>query len=106
MLGTVFKMDKSAKAVWVKVLNETPIRVRRRASSYLKRIKEVSAKEWLVWSREGAQYRVRLEKGNVTCSCPYSEREQGYCKHICAVAVHELTLVEVKPWLRRLEERL
>jgi hypothetical protein len=99
-------MDKSTKAFWIKVLNETPIHVRRRASSYLKRVKEVSGKEWLVWSREGTQYKVSFEKGNITCSCPYAEREQGYCKHICAVAVHELTQAEVKPWLKRLEEKL
>jgi hypothetical protein len=99
-------MNQRAKAVWVKVLNETPIHVRRRASSYLKNVKKISEKEWLVWSREGVQYRVRLEKRNVTCSCPYTEREKGYCKHICAVAVHELTSIEVKPWLKELEKKL
>lgn len=97
-------MDKGTKAVWVKVLNETPIHVRRRASSYLKSVKKTSEREWLVWSREGTQYRVRLERRNVTCSCPYAERERGCCKHICAVAVHELTRMEVKPWLKKLEE--
>jgi hypothetical protein len=101
-----FKPDPHVRDVWAKVLNETPIHVRRRASSYLKSVKKLSKREWLVWSREGTQYRVRLEKGNITCSCPYTEREEGYCKHICAVAVHELTRVEVKPWLKKLEERL
>jgi len=99
-------MDQRAKAVWVKVLNETPLHIRRRASSYLKSVRKVSEKTWLVWSREGTQYRVCLEKGNVTCSCPYGEGEKGYCKHVCAVAVHELTQTEVKPWLKKLEEKL
>jgi hypothetical protein len=99
-------MNGKAKAVWVRVLNETPIHVRRRASSYLKRVKKISEKSWLVWSREGIQYNVCLEKERISCSCPYSEGETGYCKHMCAVAVHELTQLEVKPWLQKLEEEL
>jgi hypothetical protein len=99
-------MNRKTKALWVRVLNEAPLHVRRRASSYLRRVKKLSERSWLVWSREGTQYRVCLEKADVSCSCPYGEREKGYCKHICAVAVHELVQVEVKPWLKKLEEKL
>jgi len=99
-------MAKRVRSVWVRVLNETPLHVRRRASSYLRSVKKLSEREWLVWSREGTQYRVRFKKGEVACNCPYSEKEKGYCKHICAVAVHELANLEVKPWLKKLEEKL
>lgn len=99
-------MSHNAKAFWAKVLMETPLHIRRRASAYLKRVKRTSEVSWLVWSKEGSQYNVRLEKGSLTCSCPFDKRERGYCKHICAVAVHELVRREVRPWLRRLEQKL
>jgi hypothetical protein len=100
------KMVQQTKVVWVRVLNETPIRIRRRASAYLKRVKKTSEKSWLVWSREGVQYVVRLEGDRPTCSCPFDEREQSHCKHICAVAAYELMRTEVKPWLKELEKKL
>ncbi len=99
-------MTKSAKTLWVSVLNETPLFIRRRASAYLKNIRETSENEWMIWSDKGARYKVRLERGQVTCSCPYSEQEKGYCKHICAIAVFELNKSDVMPWLKKLEEEL
>lgn len=98
--------EKRAKAVWVKVLKETPLFIRRRASAYVKNIRKISENEWLIWSGEGTQYRVHLGKDRVTCSCPFSQQEKGCCKHVCAVAAFELTRIEVMPWLRKLEERL
>ena len=95
----------SAKTIWVRVLNEAPLFIRRRASAYLQNIRKTSENEWMVWSDEGAQYRVRLERGRVSCSCPYSQQNKGYCKHICAIAAFELTNTDVIPWLRKLEER-
>jgi len=59
----------------------------------------------VVWSG-GSAYKVRVMGGEVTCTCPYSRQGRGYCKHICAVAVHELTELDVIPWLRRLDEIL
>jgi hypothetical protein len=99
-------MSRRTKVIWARVLNETPIHIRRRASPYLKRVKRISGRSWLVWSREGVQYVVRLEGDSLTCSCPFDEKEQSHCKHICAVAVHELTQMEVKPWLKKLERKL
>lgn len=99
--------EKNTKAVWVKVLNETPhlhkeppIFIRRRASAYLQNITKASDNKWLVWSDEGINYQIRLERKRITCSCPYFQQEKGYCKHICAVAAHELTELDVKPWLK------
>jgi len=97
--------ERSAKTVWIKVLSETPLFIRRRASAYLKNIRKTSENEWMVWSDEGAQYWVRLERGKISCSCPYFQQNKGYCKHICAIAAFELTRTEVIPWLRKLEER-
>jgi len=99
-------MRRQARAIWVKVLNETPISVRRRASPYLKRVKKTSENSWLVWSREGVQYVVRLEGDHPKCSCPFDEKEPSPCKHICAVAVNELMRMEVKPWLEELKKKL
>ena len=96
----------SAKTVWVKVLSEAPLFIRRRASAYLKNIRKTSENEWMIWSDEGARYRVRLKRGQVTCSCPYSQQEKGHCKHICAIAAFELTKSDVMPWLEKLEEEL
>lgn len=53
----------SAKTVWVRVLNEAPLFIRRRASAYLKNIRKTSENEWMIWSDKGARYRVRLKKG-------------------------------------------
>lgn len=101
-------MTRTSREIWIKAVNETPLFIRRRASSYLKSIKKISENEWLVWSREGTQYRIRIEKDRkITCSCPYSQQEkEGYCKHVCAVAAHEIAETEVKPWLKKLEKRL
>jgi len=96
----------SAKIVWVRVLNETPLFIRRRASAYLKNIRKTSENEWMIWSDEGARYRVRLERGQAACSCPYSQQEKGRCKHICAIAAFELTKSDVVPWLMKLAEEL
>jgi len=98
------RMD--AKAVWVKVLKEAPLPIRRRASAYLKSAQKISEKGWVVSSEMGAEYQVSLGKGQVACSCPYFAQEKGYCKHICAVAAFELTKLDVMPWLKKLEERL
>jgi len=97
--------EKSAKAVWVKALSEAPLFVRRRASAYLKNIQRSSENEWLVWSSEGTEYKVLLEKGLVECSCPYF-KDKSYCKHVCAVAAYELARLDVIPWLEKLEEKL
>lgn len=97
--------EKSAKAIWVEVLNETLLYIRRRASAYLQNIRKASETEWLVWSDRGNGYRIRLEGGRVACSCPYFQQEKGYCKHICAVAAHELTGLDVIPWLKKLEKK-
>jgi len=96
----------NAKAVWVKVLKEAPLPIRRRASAYLKNAQKISENEWIVSSEMGAEYQVRLEEGQVACSCPYFTQEKGYCKHICAVAAFELTKLDITPWLRKLNERL
>jgi len=91
--------------VWAEVLALAPLDVRRRASAYLRNIRKISEGEWLVWSSAGDQYKVSLTTdGRVTCSCPYSQQEKGYCKHICAVAAHELVKTKTLPWLRKLEE--
>jgi len=87
-------------------LNETPLFIRRRASAYLQNVRKASENEWLVWGDEGVKYQIRLEKERITCSCPYFQQEKGYCKHICVVAAHELTELDVKPWLKKLEEKL
>jgi len=94
----------SAKTVWVRVLNEAPLSIRRRASMYLKNIRKTSENEWMIWSDEGTRYRVHLKRGQVTCSCPYFQQEKGYCKHTCAIAAFELTKSDVMPWLKRLGE--
>jgi len=96
----------NAKAIWVKVLKETPLPIRRRASAYLKNVQKISEKEWIVSSEMGPEYQVHLGKGQVACSCPYFTQEKGYCKHICAVAAFELAKLDVIPWLKKLEERL
>lgn len=98
--------EENTRAIWARVLNETSLFVRRRASDYLQNVKKISENEWLVWSDEGIRYQIRLEKERITCSCPYFQQEKGYCKHICAVAVHELTRLDVIPWLKKLEEKL
>ncbi|KPV64668.1 MAG: SWIM zinc finger protein [Candidatus Bathyarchaeota archaeon BA1] len=98
--------EASTRDCWVRVLRETPILIRRRASAYLKNIQKTSKNEWLVWSDRETQYNVHLAKGQVTCTCPYSQQEKGYCKHICAVAAFELTRIDVMPWLKKLEGRL
>ena len=96
----------NAKATWTKVLNETPLPIRRRASTYLRNVQKISESEWIVSSEMGTEYQVRLGEGQVACSCPYFIQEKGYCKHICAVAAFELTKLDVMPWLKKLEERL
>jgi len=96
----------NAKALWTKVLKETPLPIRRRAAAYLKSVQKISEKEWIVSSEMGAEYQVHLGEGQVTCSCPYFTQEKGYCKHICAVAAFELTKLNVTPWLRKINERL
>jgi len=96
----------NAKAVWVKVLKEAPLPIRRRASAYLKSVQKISENGWIVSSEIGAEYQVSLEEGQVACSCPYFTQEKGYCKHICAVAAFELTKLDVAPWLRKINERL
>ena len=68
------------------------------------RIKE--AHDLGVESGEGVCYSVRLRGNDIVCTCPYYALEKGYCKHICAVAVQELALIEVYPWLKKLKERL
>lgn len=99
-----------ASDLWVRVLSETPLQVRRRASPYLKGIRKVSGGEWLVRRGEGGEYSVRIgREGRPTCSCPFFKRlsgGEGYCKHICAVAAYELVRTKVLPWLKRLEEEL
>ena len=93
--------------VWTEVLTVAPLHVRRRASAYLRNIRRISECEWLVWSRSGDQYGVELKKEKrVTCSCPYSHQEKGYCKHICAVAAHELVEMKTLPWLQKLKQKL
>jgi len=96
----------NAKAIWIKVLKEAPLPIRRRASAYLENVQKVSENRWIVSSEIGAEYQVRLGEGQVACSCPYFTQEKGYCKHICAVAAFELTRLDVMPWLKKLEERL
>ncbi len=96
----------NAKTIWAKVLKETPLPIRRRASAYLKNVQKISEKEWTVTSEMGAEYQIRLGEGQVTCSCPYFTQEKGYCKHICAVAAFELIRLDVTPWLRKLDEKL
>ncbi len=96
----------NAKALWTKVLKETPLSIRRRASAYLKNVQKISEKEWIVSSEMGVEYQVHLGEGQVACSCPYFTQEKGYCKHICAVAAFELTKLDVMPWLRKLNEKL
>jgi len=96
----------NAKATWAKVLRETPLPIRRRASAYLKNAQKISENEWIVSSEMGPEYQVHLGEGRVTCSCPYFTQEKGYCKHICAVAAFELTRLSVMPWLRKIDERL
>jgi len=99
--------ETTRTGVWAEVLAVTPLHVRRRASAYLKNIRRVSEGEWLVWSRVGDPYKVRLKgEKRVTCCCPYSQQERGYCKHVCAVAAHELVEMKTLPWLRKLEEKL
>jgi len=98
--------EKSTKAILARVLNETPLFIRKRASAYLQNIRKVSENEWLVWSDKGNGYRIRLEGEQVACSCPYFKQEKGNCKHICAVAAYELTELDVKPWLKKLGEKL
>ena len=98
-----------AREIWVHVLDETPLQVRRRASSYLKNIRKISDAEWVVRGSGGFEYRVRIErKGQVTCSCPFFKSlGEGYCKHICAVAASELVKMEILPRLGKLlEEKL
>jgi len=90
--------DPTPDEVWSEVLAVSPLRVRRRASAYLKSIRRISEGEWLVWSRAGDEYKVRLTREKrVICSCPYSLREKGYCKHACAVAAHELVEMKTLP---------
>lgn len=93
------------KEFWIKVLNKASLAVRRRASAYLDSVRKVSSNEWVVESGEGVCYSVRLRGNDVVCTCPYYALEKGYCKHICAVAVQELALIEVYPWLKKLKER-
>lgn len=104
--GTIVMAEKIAKSVWVKVLNEAPIFIRRKASAYLNNIRKTLENEWLVWTDRGTQYKVHLEKNMVKCSCPYFQQGEKYCKHVCAVASFELTRMDVIPWLKKLEERL
>jgi len=96
--------------LWIRVLDKSPLQVRRRASPYLKSIRKVSEKEWLVRGSEGFEYTVRVEReGHVTCSCPFFKglgEDEGYCKHICAVAAYELVETEVLPRLNELEKNL
>ena len=73
---------------------------------YLRNVQRVAEGEWVVWSQGGTRYHVHLEGNRVVCSCPYFQQEKGYCKHICAVAVLELTEIDVIPWLKKLEENL
>jgi len=99
-------LAKKEKNFWIRILNSTPLHIRRRASSYLDNVKQVSNGEWIVLSESGAQYSVRVSDNNVSCTCPYFSLEKGYCKHICAVAVNELAKSEVLPWLKKLREKL
>lgn len=96
----------NAKTIWAKVLKETPLPIRRRASSYLRNVEKISENGWIVSSEMGAEYHVRLEEGEVACSCPYFTQERGYCKHICAVAAFELAKLDVTPWLGKINEKL
>ena len=97
-------MPNSEKELWIRVLKNAPLHVRRRASAYLDNVKKVSADEWIVLSKDGAQYHVRIIRGEVTCTCPYYVLEKGICKHICAVAANELVKLDFMPWLKKLEK--
>jgi hypothetical protein len=74
---------------WARILNEIPLIIRRRASAYLRNIKQIAENRWSVWSNKGAQYTVHVKGGKVVCSCAYYEKE-GFCKHIAAVCAHQL----------------
>jgi len=115
MVEVIVKSDgygeMRAKDLWRRVLEETPLQVRRRASPYLRNVRKVSEREWLVQGGEGLGYVIRIdeEEGEVTCSCPFFkslESSKGYCKHICAVAAYEIVEKEVLPRLNELKERL
>ncbi|HEX69249.1 MAG TPA: SWIM zinc finger family protein [Candidatus Bathyarchaeota archaeon] len=89
-------MSSRERELWIKVLESTPLQVRRRASAYLENVKKISADEWVVLSKSGVQYYVRIVRGEVTCTCPYYTLEKGYCKHICAVAANELVKLDFR----------
>jgi len=97
-------LSSSERELWIKVLRNAPLHVRRRASAYLENVRKVSANEWVVLSGSGIQYYVRIIEGKVTCTCPYYALEKGYCKHICAVAANELVKLDFLPWLKKLEK--
>ena len=97
-------MPNSEKELWIRVLKNAPLHVRRRASAYLDNVKKVSADEWIVLSKDGAQYHVRVTRDEVTCTCPYYVLEKGICKHICAVAANELVKLDFMPWLKKLKK--
>lgn len=97
-------MPNSEKELWIRVLRNAPLHVRRRASAYLDNVKKVSADEWIVLSGEGAQYHVRVIRDEVNCTCPYYVLEKGICKHICAVAANELVKLDFMPWLKKLKK--
>ena len=97
-------MPNSERELWIRVLRNAPLHVRRRASAYLDNVKKVSADEWIVLSGEEVQYHVRVVRGEVSCTCPYYVLEKGICKHICAVAANELVKLDFMPWLKKLEK--
>ena len=97
-------MPNSEKELWIRVLKNALLHVRRRASAYLDNVKKVSADEWIVLSGEGAQYHVRVIRNEVSCTCPYYVLEKGICKHICAVAANELVKLDFMPWLKKLKK--
>jgi len=97
-------LNGQKRRLWIKVLKETPLHVRRRASAYLESIKQTSTNEWVIQGGSGVQYYIRITGDKVTCTCPYYILEKGYCKHICAVAASELVKVDVLPWLKKLEK--
>lgn len=90
--------------LWIRVLKNAPLHVRRRASAYLENVRKISETEWIVLSQGNVQYRVRVAEGEVSCTCPYYVLEKGYCKHICAVAANELVRLDFLPWLKNLEK--